>query len=77
MSMSASEALDYAMNTAPDATNMGPLPRLVLIYVADTGSLDSDYLARRTGASPEDVQKAVAVLAAAGHLDAIRGRWAA
>jgi hypothetical protein len=74
MSMSASEALDYALN---HTTELGPIPRVVLIYVADTGSMDTHYLVRRTGCSPADVERAIALLSSAGHLEAIRGRWAA
>lgn len=79
MSMSASEALDYALNTAqyPDTDGLGAIPRLVLIYVADTGSLATDYLVKRTGASPHDVETALHYLSTMGHLEAIRARWAA
>lgn len=72
--MNASQALDYALNWAED---LGPIPRLILIYVADSGSIDTDLLVKRTGCSPDDVRRAIATLAADGHLDAIKGRWAA
>lgn len=74
-SMSASEALDYALNGCPE--DLGPVPRLVLIYVADSGSLDTAHLAWRTGAPPEQVEAALSYLSRMGYLEAIKGRWVA